>query len=335
MFLCSLLITSQKQINMKKLVLSIFSLVVMGAYAQDASKEKDLKNTESISKLPEGWTNGGLFSVNFGQVSLTNWAGGGVNSISLSGLFNVFANWKKESQTWENSLTLGYGVTKLGKADFFKNDDRIDLTSKYGKQAFKNWYYAALLNFRTQMADGFKAPGDTNKISTFMAPGYLLGALGLDYKPNANFTMFIAPITAKYTFVMDQNLADAGAFGVEAATKDALGVMIPGTGHQYRSEFGGYVRIAYNKADILKNVNFTTKVDMFSNYLHNPKNIDINWETIIGLKVNEYITASLSTLLIYDDDIHINVGNDASGNSIIGPRTQFKQVFGAGFSYKF
>ncbi len=318
---------------MKKIAITLLSLIYLSVYAQDASKEKELKTQPS--ELPDGWTKGGMFSLNFGQVSLTNWAGGGVNSISLAGLLNVYANWKKESQTWENSLTVGYGITKQGKADFFKNDDRIDLTSKYGKKAFNKWYYAGLLNFRTQMDDGFTAPGDTNRISTLLAPGYLLGALGLDYKPNDNFTLFIAPLTAKYTFVMDQRLADAGAFGVEAAQVDALGMPIAGTGQQMRSEFGGYVRMAYTKTDIIQNVNFTTKVDAFSNYLHNPRNIDINWETIIGLKVNKYITATLSTLLIYDDDIQINVGNDATGNPIIGPRTQFKQVFGAGFSYKF
>lgn len=318
---------------MKNVLILVFFVLATNIQAQDDSKEKELKTQADIKT--EGWSKGGLFNLNFSQVSLTNWAGGGVNSISATGLLSAFANWKKGTQTWENSLTIGYGLTKLGKADFFKSDDRLDLTSKYGKQAFKKWYYAALLNFRSQMANGYTTPGDTVRISTFLAPGYLLGAIGLDFKPNDKFTVFIAPATAKYTFVMDQTLADAGAFGVKKASVDANGNMVTGSGQQVRSELGGYIRMAYTKSNIITNVNFTTKVDAFSNYLHNPKNIDINWETIIGLKVNKYITASLSTLLIYDDDIKINAGNDANGNPIIGPRTQFKQVFGAGFSYQF
>ncbi len=316
-----------------KIILTLFLILGFYVYSQDISTEKALKAASELKE--DGWKKGGIFNVNFSQVSLTNWAGGGVNSISLNGLLNAFANYRKGKTTWENNISLGYGLTKQGKADFFKNDDRIDLTSKFGKNAFDKWYYAALVNFRSQMVVGFSNPGDTIPISNFLAPGYLLGAIGMDYKPSKDFTLFIAPLTSKTTFVMDQDLADAGAFGVEAAQKDVLGNTLPGTGQNIRNEFGGYVRMAYTKTEILKNVNFTTKLDLFSNYLNNPGNIDINWETAIGMKVNKYIMVSLSALVIYDDDIKINTGNDVEGNPIIGPRTQYKQVFGAGFSYNF
>ncbi len=311
------------------LFLFLFSFTV---FSQDTSKEDVLK---AKADTTNGWKKGGIITLNFSQVSLTNWAGGGVNSIALNGLLNAFANLRKGTSTWENSLTVGYGQTKLGKDGFVKSDDRIDLTSKYGKEAFKSWYYAGLLNFRTQMAPGYKDVGDVNKISTLLAPAYVLTAIGMDYKPNTHFTAFFAPITAKTTIVNDAGLADEGAYGVEKASVDANGMIISGTGHKIRNEIGGYVKIGYNKTDIIENVNFMTKVDFFSNYLHKPRNIDINWETLIGLKVNKYLTCTLSTLLVYDDDIKINVGDDASGVAVIGPRTQFKQVFGAGFSYKF
>lgn len=307
---------------MKQIVISFLAVLLTANtfFAQDTSKEKDLKSKSSLEE--DGWSKGGVFNLNFSQVSLTNWAGGGVNSISLNTLFNIFANYKKGTSTWENSFTLGYGVTKQDKADFFKSDDRLDFTSKYGQEAFGNWYYAGLLNFRTQMFDGFETPGDSAIISTLLSPGYLIGAVGMDYKPNKTFTAFIAPATGKITFVTNQTLADAGAFGVDP-------------GENIRTEFGGYVRVAYNKEEIIKNVNLTTKLDLFSNYLENPQNIDVNWETIIAMKVNKYLTASLSTLLIYDDDIDITV-RDASDNIVaVGPRTQFKQVFGAGLSVKF
>lgn len=302
-------------------------------YAQDVSTEKDLKAKADLKE--DGWKKGGMFTVNFSQVSLSNWAGGGENAIAINTLLNAFANLKQGKSTWENSLTIGYGQTKLGKASFVKSDDRVDITSKYGREAFNKWYYAALLNFRTQMVDGFAKPGDANKISALLAPGYVLTAIGMDYKPNDHFTAFIAPLTVKTTIVMDQNLSDAGAFGVERATIDGNGFIMPGTGQKIRNEMGGYVKIGYVKDEIIKNVNFLTKADFFSNYLHNPKNIDINWETLIGLKVNKYITCTLSTLLIYDDDVKITVGTDSNGSAIMAPRTQFKQVFGAGFSYKF
>jgi hypothetical protein len=96
-------------------------------------------------------------------------------------------------------------------------------------------------------------------------------------------------------------------------------------GKNFRQEFGGYIKIAFQK-DIMTNVNFSTKIDLFSNYLKNPQNIDINWELLLSMKVNKYISATLSTQLIYDDDINYN-------NK--GPKTQFKEIIGIGFSYKF
>jgi hypothetical protein len=136
------------------------------------------------------------------------------------------------------------------------------------------------------------------------------------------FSAFIAPFTDKTTIVGDNGLANAGAFGVEK-------------GKNIRNEFGGYVRMMFMK-DIMKNVGLQTKIDLFSNYLNNPQNIDIYWETLINMKVNKYISVTFSTNLIYDDDIIIKVDKDKDGiTDAEGPRVQFKQILNVGFSYKF
>jgi hypothetical protein len=159
-------------------------------------------------------------------------------------------------------------------------------------------------------------------------------AIGIDYRPNNIWTAFIAPVTLKTTIVADQNLANAGAYGVTGAEYDDLGNLVT-KGKTIRNEFGGYLRFKYQK-DIITNVNLQTKVDLFSNYLHNPQNIDVNWQVLLAMKVNKYITATLSTHLIYDDDIDIAVDTNNDGiTDKTGPRTQFKEVFGIGFSYKF
>ncbi|HSL86028.1 MAG TPA: DUF3078 domain-containing protein, partial [Bacteroidales bacterium] len=127
-----------------------------------------------------GWKKGGVLNVNIAQTSLTNWAAGGQNSVALNGLFSLFANYKKDKVVWDNSLDLGYGLLKQGKdADFMKTDDKIDFLSKYGREAFTNFYYAALLNFKTQMRPGYNYPDVTNKISDLFAPAYLLLAAGM------------------------------------------------------------------------------------------------------------------------------------------------------------
>lgn len=315
----------------------VLGLAVSTSFMAAAQTTEAEGNLKSASKdTTDGWKKGGVISLNFSQVSLTNWAAGGQNTVSVNGLFSVFANYKKGDLTWENSLDVGYGVLKQGRkeANWLKTDDKFDLVSKLGKKATGNLYYAGLLNFKTQMANGYNLPNDSVAISGLMAPAYLLGAVGMDYKPNDNFSAFVAPLTLKSTFVLDQTLADAGAFGVEAAERNELGEVLT-AGKQYRAELGGYVKFQY-KTEVMTNVNLLTKLDLFSNYLNNPQNIDVSWEVLVSMKINKYLSANLTTHLLYDDDIDIAVDNNNDGIvDEVGPRVQFKEVFGAGLSYKF
>jgi hypothetical protein len=298
----------------KKLIslLCIAALMQNMLIAQITDAEGALRTVTADSL--DGWKKGATTFINISQVSLTNWAAGGQNTISVNGLFNGFANLTRGKMNWDNYLDIGYGLMKQGDAGVMKTDDKIDLISKLGYKAFKKWNYAALFNFRTQMDKGYSP--DEVVISKFLAPAYILGALGLDYKPNDNFSAFIAPVTGKITIVNDQILADSGAFGVDP-------------GEKMRAEFGGYVRMAYQK-EIFKNVGFGTKIDLFSNYLHNPEKIDVNWETLITLKANEFLSASLATNLIYDDDIKFDTGEGEPES-----RVQFKEVIAIGLTFKF
>jgi len=308
---------------MKRRIVLITSICVIAssAIAQISEGESALK-TQSTDTL-EGWKKGGVVFINTSQTSFSNWAAGGQNSLSINGLINLFANYKMGKSNWDNSFNVGYGLLKQGKdADFIKTDDKIDLVSKYGYQAFSKWNYAALFNFRTQMTNGYNYPNDSVPISKLLAPGYILLAAGLDYKPSDQFSVFIAPLTGKFTLVNDQALADSGAFGVEPGNKS-------------RSELGGYIRVLFQR-DIIKNVSFGTKLDLFSNYLNNPQNIDINWETLLTLKANKYLSATLATHLIYDDDVDIEVDTDDDGIADEkGPRTQFKEILSIGLTFKF
>ncbi|MCU0472941.1 MAG: DUF3078 domain-containing protein [Bacteroidales bacterium] len=310
-------------------LLSIFSVITTG---QVTEGEKNLRTLSADTT--QGWKKGGIFAVNLAQTSLTNWAAGGQNSVAINGMFSVFANLKKGKSRWDNSLDLGYGLLKQGATGYRKTDDKVDFLSKYGRQAFSNVFYAALLNFKTQMQPGYNYIDATtkNKISDLFAPAYLLIALGLDYKPNAYFSAFIAPLTAKFTFVTDPDLYNLpdGAFGVAHGAKS-------------KSEMGGYLRAIYSKGDFkgefMKNIVFTTKIDLFSNYAENPQNIDINWENLILMKVNKFITVNFNTHLIYDDNISVSFDRNNDGTTeadeLVKSKIQFKEILGVGFSYKF
>ena len=297
--------------NVKKLVLLLIVVPVL-AFAQEESGQDTVKL----------WTKEGNVILNFSQVSLTNWAAGGRSSGSGVMLVNLKANYKKEKVSWENSADLGLGFLKEGKDDPRKTEDKIDLNSKLGvAMADTNWYYTFNLNFKSQFAPGYNYPNTTDMISRFLAPGYLTAGLGVDYK-REKLSVLMAPLSAKFTFVTDEELSEKGAFGVDP-------------GQKTRSELGATVKISY-KTEVVENVTFETKLDLFSNYLDKPQNIDVDWNVLVNMKINDYLSANLSTRLIYDDDVIIDIDNDHDG--VIdesGRRIQFMEMFGAGLSLKF
>jgi len=266
------------------------------------------------------WKLGGLGSLNISQVSLTNWAAGGESSYSGNILINGLANYNKGKSSWENLLIFGYGLMKQGDVGLKKTDDRIDFSSKYGRLAFKNWFYTAMLSFNTQFTEGYAYPNDSIYISKFMAPGYINLSIGMDYKPSEHFNVYISPVSGKVTYVLDDGLAALGAFGVEPDKN-------------VRYEFGGLIKSMYTH-DIMKNVNFLTRLELFTNYLNNPQNIDVNWEVLINMKINKYLSANLNTILIFDDDIKFD---DPETLTITEKqsRVQFKEVFGIGLTASF
>ena len=307
---------------MKKIFTLITALLISySSFSQEAA-------------VDTSWKRSGIFGLNFTQVSLSNWSAGGQNSISGIAMFNYTANHKKGKNSLDNIIDIAYGLTQNGSDDPIKSEDKIDLATKYGRQASAHWYYTVLLGFKSQFSEGFNYPNDSVKISNFLAPAYFTLALGMDYKPNDNFSLLIAPVTGRITVVNDQDLADAGAFGVDPAEYNALGVKTK-SGEKSNFEFGALLKAVYKK-DILENVNLMTKLELFSNYMEDPQNVDVNWEVLIAMKVNKYITATLSTQLIYDDNTILTIDNNDDG--IIdesGPRTQFKEVLGVGLAYKF
>ncbi|WOK09683.1 DUF3078 domain-containing protein [Imperialibacter roseus] len=311
----------------KSLILMLLFFAVLGStIAQDATPADTTY-----------WRKGFLGTASFTQVSLTNWAAGGQNSISLGGYMTTFANYAKDRNSWENYLELGYGLIKQGDADFQKTNDKINIVSKFGRKMSQakdgRLYFSSLIDFRTQFAPGFSAPGDEEYISKFMAPGYALVATGVDIKVNPSFSVNFAPVTGKFTFVNDDRLANAGAFGVEGAVFDTDGVTVLTPGKKARAELGSFLKVNYKK-EVVSNVNVESRLEMFSNYLNNPQNIDVNWENIIILKVNEWLSTSFITQLIYDDDIKIAQFDEAGVQTGAGPRVQFKQLFGIGLTVK-
>lgn len=320
------------------LTIFLFSGVV---FCQSITKDDAVKLIEEKEKLKEiptdslhHWKVGGFISLNGQQVSLTNWSAGGNNSVSVGGLVNVFAKYRNQTVSWVNNLEMGYGLIKQGDyKKWIKNDDRIQFTSKFGKQASKKWYYTALTDFKTQFTNGYNYPNDSIYISKFMAPGYILTSVGMDFLVKENFSIFLSPFTGKFTIVNDDTLASRGAFGVQKEIRDQNNPSVISQHYlKHREEFGSYVKLQY-KGKVAENITFQSVLELFSNYVK-IQNIDVNWTTFTTFKVNKFISATLSTQLVYDDDIRL-VRNAGSKKGTIGPDVQFKQTMAIGFTYKF
>lgn len=295
--------------------------------------------SQAIKAVPAdtSWKKGGGGVLNFNQIGLTNWAAGGESALSTILLGNVFANYKVGTTTWDNTLTLNYGlITANNYNDIRKNDDKIELNSKYGRYAFGKFYYSALVNFLTQFAPGYDYvvdPESLHPISNFMAPGYLTIALGMDYKPNEKFSLFISPATGKMTIVADPEISDEIIDTVNM--KNRYGVNV---GDAVRTEFGASL-----VASLTTNLSETTseigKLTLFNNFTDpiaaNRGNIDVGFTNTIAVKISKYITASLYLEVIYDHDILIPTYNDDEEQIGLGPKTQLKEVLGVGFSYNF
>ncbi|MGC4035672.1 MAG: DUF3078 domain-containing protein [Chitinophagaceae bacterium] len=306
---------------MKKITFILaFILSVSTLFAQDQTV-KDLQNDagRTVKKDPNDttqkvWKTGGLFTLNVAQGSLSNWVGGG-DKFSFSGVafLNLYAYYKKGRHMWDNSLDLGYGfvnTTSLGRR---KSDDRIDLLSNYGYQIAPKWYVGALFNFRSQFSNGYTYSKDVlgrdsaSLVSAAFAPAYILLSAGFTYKPVDYFSIFISPITERWVIVSNDELSAKGAYGVTPGEKS-------------RNEIGAFASIRFDK-EVAKNIVYTSRMDLFSNYKSNPQNVDLYWTNVLAMKVNKYISANIALDLLYDDDAI--------------QKLQVRQLLGVGFSAKF
>lgn len=301
-------------------ILAFFIITI--ATAQDKQvqnlKNESNKTIKKDEKQKEGWTKGGVFNLNLSQGASRNWAAGAEkSSFSVNAIINSYAYYKKGRNSWDNTLNAQYGIVSATSIGTRKNDDRLDLLSRYGYQ-LKNprWYISALANMRTQFTDGFDystTPSKT-KNSSFFAPAYILVSPGIMYKPNATFDFFVSPVTARWVVV---NKANAALRPLYLVPLDKSSI----------NEIGAFAT-ANLKKDIAKNINLVSRLDLFSNYRNNPQNIDVFWTNVIGMKVNKYIGVTYSLDLIYDHDV-----KNVKTGGLMG--TQLKSLLGVGFTAAF
>lgn len=309
---------------MKKILfLATFFTAITFVQAQNTEKEL-IQNTEKAVKIltdttGNGWKRKGNISFLFNQSNFNNWIAGGENNISGNLSINYDFNYKMNGLTWDNKVLASYGLLQTKNSDFEKKtDDRFEFNSVLGKRAFGEWYYSFFLNFRTQFTKGYVYGKDINgaeirePYTNLLSPGYLTFGPGMFWKKHDNLKVNFAPLTSKLTFVDKMNTSgleyvDGSYFGVDA-------------NKSVRYELGFYAS-AYYKFDIMTNVSAENILNLYTNYLEKPENVDLDYTLAIVMKINNYLSTNFVFQTIYDD------------NAFRGFQT--RQVLGLGVNYKF
>jgi hypothetical protein len=361
---------------MKKIVVLVASLCIgLAAYAQDDAQKAAADAAKAIAgapqavtpqKKPNYWTNTVLTKLDFGQTSLTNWAAGGYNSVSLKSFVDANANYAKGDMTWNNRLQLDYGFIYSDDKPFIqKSDDRIYFESKWGYKAAKNLNYSARFSFRSQFSnsytypvpktDGSRDPSKSEWMdarllkSGLMSPAYTDLGLGIDWVPYKWLSVNVAPLTGGFVIVHNEclrptysmslrNLKEQEKIDYDAAVAKTYSNAIEkgeAIGQYYRGakfEFGAKVT-ADAKIQVNDNFKYSTQLVLFSDYLDHPENLRVNWDNRFDWKLAKYFSMTITTNMIYDDKVYIVQDKDVDKYPNGRRRIQFKESLSFGFAY--
>lgn len=336
---------------------------VRSAVAAAATAINATPETVAPAPRPVYWAKSMVTRINFDQTKLTNWKAGGINNVTLNAYIDANANYAKDKTFWNNRLQLDYGfIYQEGHPFIQKNTDRIYFESKWGHRATERLNYSAQFNFKSQFTKSYdyvtpKSDGENEPTkadwmaarklrSGFMAPANVNVALGVDWVPNPKNKWLVvnfAPLTGGFTIVSNESLRKTNGMKRKKAyededaypyqVKDGAGNIVSTHGEYYRAakfEFGSQLKVDLSLR-INQNFTYGSQLLLFSDYLDNPQNIRVNWDNRVSWLLAKYFTFSISTFLIYDDNVFIVSDKRPDGSREI----QFKELVGFGFTYTF
>lgn len=292
-----------------------------------AQTDSIVKNLDTLK-----WKQVNRVGMDINEVTFVNWSAGGANSISALLAINSSLRYKKNNLIWFNAIKTRYGVNKQESQKLRKTEDELELISTIGyrRDTITNWYFSGRFNFKTQYSNGYNYPNRDNPISRFMSPGYVFLGGGAEYGKNIEkLSFYLSPLTFKGTFVLDQSLADKGAFGVTPAVYDTDGNKLV-DGETVRTEMGILITNAY-EAQVMDNIYLRNQLSLYTDYLNSFGNIDVDWEVVFDFKVNDFVKATLGSHIKYDNDVKIIEETDTEDEFVEkGASVQWKQLLGIG-----
>ena len=338
---------------MKKFIILLAALTVAVAplSAQDAQKAAAeaaaaltaATDVPVAAPKPVYWTNTVLNQINFGQTSLWNWAAGGYNNYTLAAAIDANANYKKDKMIWNNRLQLDYGfLYSADKPILQKTKDRIYFESKWGYETpVRHLSYSAFFDFKTQFNDNWKygTPKNTEGhepsiqdwldartlMSDLLSPAYINFGVGILWTPKPWFSLNFSPVAADFVVVHNPLLRNT--YGMELR-EEGLDKSVGENFKPLRFGLGAQLK-ADAKWIVNDNFSYTTQLVLFSNYLHKPQNLRVNWDNKLFWKLAKYFAFTVSTNLIYDENVKVKEISDGTKVAAV----QFKEFLEFGFTY--
>lgn len=295
------------------------------------AREEDLRKIALSNIKPRYWKFRSELSYLLSQGVVTNWAKGGDDNIASILDVTSYLNYNNKITKVNSATTVRFalGLQASGKPwDLNKNLDFLEINSKIGHKAFGKFDLSGLFQFKTQFLPGYNYPNDSVKVSKFFNPATVIVGYGLDYKPDKNTSISFSPFSYKGTFVPDTANINQTKFGISSDRRS-------------KNELGAYL-IVSSKVSLFEKVNMTNKLQLFSNFLSKPQNVDVDWEMITTMNINWFTELRLNIHLIYDDDTKLPVYDsenkpviDINGIQKKAPMVQFKEYLGLSFVFKF
>ena len=338
---------------MKKYLLSILlSGWVASLFAQEAEK--------TVSP----WSCTGIVGLNASATGLVNWSAGGNNNINGVAFGKVRLLYTGKNLSWETNLNLEYGLSFVDQKydSFQKSSDVIDFKTKFGWQFHKSWFLTVSGGFKSQFDlgrayDGTEAADPI--VSKFLSPSYTDISVGIDWKPNSIFSIYLSPVAGQITTAYVGDALEEANPGLRRQMQEKFATWTysnkpnaDGTYDKiyqnYKAELGltfkGSINYTYKDLKVMTTVGLFTpyawdKTEMydaekhFIGYRDNNRrfgNFDVDWDVAVSYQFLKCLNVTLSTSLKYYNGVKIA---DKDGN--LAERVQFKSVLGLGVGYSF
>jgi hypothetical protein len=315
---------------------------------------------QETQETPSPWSCTGVVGLNASATGLVNWAAGGNNNVNGVAFGKVRLLYNENNLSWESNLNLEYGLSYIDqKADAIqKSSDVIDFKTKFGWQFHKAWYLTAAAGFKSQFAFGHAYDGTEQPdpiTSMFLSPSYTDISVGIDWKPNSIFSLYLSPVAGQITTAYVGDAVEAANPGLRQQLQDKYGVWSYKQGSDekdytksFKAELGlsfkGAINYTYKDLKIITSLGLFTPyawdktevLDAEGNFVgfrdNNRRfgNFDVDWDAAISYQFLKCLNVTLSTSLKYYNGVKI-----ANKDGLLAERVQFKGILGLGVGYSF